>query len=448
MQLISSTGGSIGRFRSRPRLPQVLSVTIAALCVVFGLVSPASAQAAPVPRLLPTAVPAGYSVNDSFDRVGPRSDVQFVQILRDDAKTHEFYINSTPIEKARFTESVIPSRLDAGAKKVKVRGTTGTVQSQDADVRVDWFERNRWITVISTNVTPKATLAFVANVVPTKAPDASFVVKKIPAGYASIYAGQSAGLTSSVSGVLWTNADSEEIELFIANVVPNYLEIGYLGVGSGYTPTTVNGKPGYIAQRTGGTTVVWMEQPNLLIELRSTQFNEAGIDAIAASLAPVEEAAWVTATTAVDPSKKPVDGSGGGTLPPANSAPVAAGTLNGVPWVATANGNCLVFAAGTASSQACIPGFTSPTALAWNTLVASGKTFAVGITGANVATVVGKANGAEVTRIATQPVVGQPGLKYFIVELSNATGVTFSGLDAAGAEIAPGVAPAPAVPKP
>ncbi len=425
-----------GATRTHPiRRVMVLMAVVAT--TLFGVVSPVSAQV-PVPRLLPTSVPSGYAVDDYFDRVGPERDVYFIHILRNSDNTREYFAQAIPITKTSFDDNILASRVRAGGKKIKVRGLTGVVTVDGPEVYVEWFERNRWMQVVGTNVSSKATVAFAALVVPSKAPDASFALKRKPAGYTTTYVGQAAGLTSSASGLLWTNASEEEVELYVANSVPNYIDIVYLSPGSPYVPTSVNGKPGYVSRRETGTTIVWMEQPNLLVRVRSTEFNEAGVLAFAASLAPVDENAWKTAIAAADQTAPPP--AAGGTTP-VNTTPVAAGTLNGVPWVATVNGQCLVFAAGGATSEACIPGFTATNSLAWNTLAASGKTFAVGITGANVLTVVAKANGAEIARTTTQPVAGVPGLSYFIVELPNATGVTVSGLDGAGVEIAPAVPP-------
>ncbi len=443
MYLISSNGVKTNR---RRRVSQIVALVAVTMASFAGVVSPASAQAVAVPRILPTAIPAGYKVNDYFDRLGPNRDVNFIHLLRDDTLTKEIFVNSTPIAKSSFDENVLPRQISNGAKKVKVRATKGALLVEGGDVRLDWFEKNRWLTAFGTNVPSKVLLAFANGIVPSSSPDASFALKKKPAGFATVYVGQIGGLSSSASGVLWTNSDSEEIELDVINAVPNYIDIVFLGPGTAFRPTTVNGKPGYVAERSGGTTVVWMDQPNLLVEVRSTQFNEAGIAAITASLAPVDEAAWAAAT---NPPDAPAGGSGGasggsGGLP-VNTAPVAAGTLNGVPWVATVNGQCLVFAAGTATAQTCLPAFTPPNSMSWTNLAASGKNFAVGITGANVVTVVAKANGAEVLRVATQPAANLPGLKYFIVELPAPAGVTFSGLDAAGAEIAPAIAAGTAV---
>lgn len=412
-------------------------VALTAIVAVAGLVVPASAQEAPAPRILPTAIPAGYVIDDYFDRKGANSDTYFVHLLRDPARSKEFFIGSIPTTKTLFDENILAGRIRNGAKKTKVRGLTATVLTEDGETEINWFEKNRWMQVSSIGSTQKLTLALALNVVPTKLADASFAIKKKPAGVASVYVGQIASLTSSGSGVLWTNANDEEIELDVTNVVANYIDIVFLSPGTTYVPTTVNGKPGYVSRRLSGTTVAWMEQPNLLVEVRSTEFNEAGVQAVAASLVPVDEAAWNAAVAIADQTAPP--SSTGGDLP-VNTTPVAAGTLNGVPWVATVNGQCLVFSAGGANAQTCIPGFTAPNSLSWNVLVASGKTFAVGITGANVVTVVGKVGGAEVARTTTQPVANQAGLKYFIVELPAAAGATFSGLDAAGAEISPAVA--------
>ncbi len=442
MNKVSFSEGMGARRRLFPRIaPRAIGVAASVVAVMVGLVTPAGAQeVGPAPRLLPTAVPAGYTIDDSFNRNGPSTNVYYVHLLRDAGSTKEFFIGSIPAGKSTFVESILPSRLSDGAKKIKVRGTNGAVFTEGGETRIDWYEKGRWLQVSTTGVTQKVALATAASVVPTKLPDASFGLKKKPVGTATVYAGQLSSLSSSSYGVLWSNPADEQIELFVSNVVTNYIDIAYLGAGSTYVPFTVNGKPGYISQRLSGTTVVWMEQPNLLVEIRSTEFNDAGIVAIAAALVPVTEAAWTVAIAAADQVAPPVGP--GDTGVPANTTPVVAETVATVPFSAYVDGQCLVFAAGGVSTKTCILGFTSPNSLAWSPVTASGKSFAVGIVGSNVATVVAKSGAAEVVRKATLPVAGQPGLKYFIVELATPAGVTFSGLDAAGAEVAPAVAAA------
>jgi hypothetical protein len=413
-----------------------LSVSVSAL-VSIGLVAavnPAANAQGALPRYLPTQIPESFKVQGSFELPGSISK-SYLQVMRDPSGTKEYVItgNSAGSGDASY---IIDAVLAKGGKKVKVHGVAGAMVVEKSVITIAWVERNTLILMKAAGMPAKTALSTAALVVPSKSENGSFKVKKAIAGYTTLFSGPQSSLLSSFYTVAWaTDSGLSFIEL-VANVVPNYLELTSGPTSDLRANTTVNSKTAYTAPESGVAVVVWMEQPNLLIEIGSTDLNDAAVAGVAASVAPIAEDAFQVATTAAeDPYASPDQ-----TKPAPVSGPVAAGNVAGTPWVATTSGQCVRFAVGSVNSEVCAPAFLAPTTVAAKLVKVNAKPVATGITGSNVATVVFKVNGTEVARVATQPVADQAGLRCFVTELPTGDNVTMSGLDAAGVEIASGVA--------
>ncbi len=421
---------SFGGYRISQRLLALLFSLSVLAGLGVGVATPANAQSGFLPRYLPTAVPAGYQMRGASEGGGDDSD-QYVHILRDGSGTKEFVVSGVPASKER-SEFLIPLLVGESTKKVTVHGRPGRKGTLNGNAVVAWFERGRVISVTAAGSTPKAVVVFAAGVLPTKKGDGSFTIEKKPVGFTTLFAGPASSIISTSYSVAWQSEDGLLIQA-AANVVANYVDL-ISGPTSRSTPVTIGTKPGFAIQREGVVGVVWMEQPNLVIQIVSTELNVEGVLAVASSVAPLDEAAFQSATEAVD---EPSADGGNGATPAPVSGPVAAGNIAGAPWVATISAQCVRFALSKVKVETCLPGFTSPSALISNIALVNGKPVAVGVTGANVATVVFTVGGAEVARIATSPILDQPGIRYFVVELPTDTAVSASGLDAAGLEIAP-----------
>jgi hypothetical protein len=417
--------------RSSRKLAVRTSALTVAVLAVFGVLAPA-AQAQSVPRFLPTKVPAGYQITDFLDRSTPSSIINYLQYFRTPDNQRAILISAVPAQKEDFTASV-SNLVSIGAKKTKVRGLTATVIVDDGYIQYNWWEKNRLFRAYSIQVPQKTLLATITSIGVSGLPDASYSVKKKPAGFQAIYAGTSTRLYGAYSGVLWESTDGE-IELSVTSIDPRYVEIYLNTPFETNQPTTVNGKPAFVIESSSSVEVWWQEQPGLLIELEADDLSTAALLEVAASIAPVDEATWTKAvnTPPVDTGGNGGGGaSGGGT----SGALVGAGMVDTAPWTANAGAtaNCLLFTVAGASTEACVKGQNS---LGWNSITVAGKTYAFGVGAANVATVVATVNGAEVGRAAVTPASGQPLIRVFALALpANVTGATITGLDAAGGQV-------------
>jgi hypothetical protein len=413
-----------------------LSVSISALVAVglVGAVNPAANAQGSLPRYLPTQIPDSFKVQGSFDLPGSLSK-SYLQVLRDPSGTKEYTITGQ-IARSGEGSYVMDSLVSKGGKKVKVHGVPAAMMVEKSVITIAWVERNALLVVKAAGMPSKTALGTASLVVPSKNENGSFKMKKPVAGYSTLFSGPASSLLSSIYTVAWTTDSGLSLVEIVANVVPNFLELSSGPTSDLRANTTVNGKPAYSAPDSGENVVAWMEQPNLLIEIGSADLNDAAVASVAASVAPVTEDAFRVATK---PAEDPSDVFGDTKKPEATSGPVAAGNVAGSPWVATTSGQCVRFAVGSAMIEVCAPAFLSPSTVAGKSFLVNAKPVAAGITGINVATVVFKANGTEIARVATQPVADQPGLRYFVTEIPTRDNVTMSGLDAAGVEIATAV---------
>ncbi len=415
-----------------------LSITALVSVGLVGAVSPsANAQGGALPRYLPTQIPDPFKVRLALDLpISRSSSGSYLQIMRDESGSKEYVITA---QSAGSSDSsyVVDSMVRSGAKKVKVHGIAAAMLVEKSVYTIVWVERDTAIVVKAAGMPSKAALATAALVAPSKSQPGRFKMKKGVAGFATLFAGPSSSLIASAYTVVWTTPSDESFVEIVANVVPNFLELSSGPTSDLRANTTVNGKPAYSAPDSGETVVAWMEQPNLLIEIGSTDLNDAAVAGVAASVVPLDEEGFRIATT---PAEDPFADISDPAKPAPVSGPVAAGNVAGTPWVATTSGQCVRFAIGTVNSEVCAPAFLAPTTVAAKLVKVNAKPVATGIAGVNVATIVFKANGAEVARVATQSVADQPGLRYFVTELPTGDNVTMSGLDPAGAEIVSGVA--------
>ncbi len=410
---------------------------------VMGLTATPASAAPSVPRFIPSRVAPGYTVSDSTDRTSPSSTIRYIRYYRNNENTAALYVAAEPAQKSDW-DSFSSSLKSAGFRPVKVRALKAFVDESEGIRLYYWFDKNRIIVSRAINLPLKAQQAANNSVVVSRLPDASFGMKTA-AGLGPVYAGSYAGLFGSYSEIAWSNDKQDELYLDVTSVDRRMIDIFLLTPFSTYSPTTVNGKPAYVIETGRYTEVWWEEQPGLLIEVWGTSLNAAALADMANSVAATDEPTWQTYVTPQTPAPPTSGGGGGGGA--AGGGPVAAGALvgagmaDGIPWTAEigAGPTCLKFNITTVSAQACIK---APSSLGWATITAGGKTFVVGVAAANVATVVVKgANGAEVVRVAVGPVTGQPVLRLFVLSVpAGSVATTVSGLDAANAEVSPGIA--------
>ncbi len=404
------------------RLSTFAVAALTAVGTLIASIGPASA-AAPLPRFLPSAE-SGFALMDAIEDVIPTSSNYIAAFGTEDRS------KSVTIDSQSAQSSSIAGSIKESAGKDKVHGKPAVVRTSGSSTSVLWLEKGNLFQLEARGLGKKPALAFAEKVKPTGKADSSFVVKKVPAGFTRIYVGPQSGLIAGGYAAAFSESGPKPklaAVMYALNVDPRYMEV-LLAQQASYSSVTVRGKSGYQIDSDGEAITVWMEQPNLLLLVSAEQSGK--LSSFAESLAPVDEATWLAAVEAA--SSLNSDGGSDAAGPP-----VAAGTLAGIPWGATVDGQCLSFTAATAKTKVCVPGIMSPSFLGWKSVVVNGKTLVFGITGANVTTVVATANGAEVSRIQTEAVADQPGLRYFALELSgDPATTTISGLDAAGAVIA------------
>jgi hypothetical protein len=414
---------------------------LALVTATLGLaVAPANAQGPP-PRLIPSRVPAGYTLADYFDRQRPPSVIRYIRYYRNQANTAAAYLEAEPAQKSEWT-SIESALKNLDATPVSIRGLRGYRVQFDNEFRIYWFEKNRVLLVKTVGVNAKLTLAMAVGVGVTRLADASFTAKKIAPGLGLVYAGGYAGLFGPASGLLYKTANGDQISFEVAVVDRRAFDVFLLSPFVTYGTTTVNGKPAYVIEDTDSTEVWWEEQPGLLIEVIGDGLNVAGLVDVGSSLVPTDEAAWqaLTAATESAGTAPPVDG----TTPVTPVTPgtpggelVGAGTVDGVPWTANPGSGptCLKFTSGGVAAEACVK---APNSLGWVVISANGKTFAFGVAAANVTTAVARNGGTELGRAVVGPVANQPLLRLFVIPLAGGpAGVSIAGLDSTGAEISP-----------
>ena len=425
------------RHRGASRPSWRVAAVAAATLACFGALVPAANAAPAVPRFLPAKVPAGYSYSDFIDRTSPSSSIRYMRYLRNGANTAAAIIFAEPSQKADW-DSFARVLKSAGYKATKVKTFVAYTTTIDGVRSYYWFEKNRLVTSRSVNVPAKVHVALNANVVVSKLPDASFGLKREPAGMGTVYAGSAAVLIGSYSRIYWSDQQDNELTLDVSSVDRRAFEIYLLSPFVTYGTTTVKGKPAYVIEDDDFTEVWWEEQPGLLVEVSADDLTAAALVEIADSLAAADEATWQTFVKT--PTASGGSSGGGSGIGAPSDTIVGAGMADGVPWTAKigANASCLVFTISGQPAQACVK---APNSFGWNTLNIGAKTFAVGVTAANVATVVAKsAAGVEIIRAAVGPVANQPVLRLFVIVLPpGTTGAVVSGLDAAGAEAFPAI---------
>jgi hypothetical protein len=412
--------------------------SLPAVLIVCGLsASPGmAATGKPVPRLLPTKVPASYVVT-AVDDLADRYEVEQSQaFLRNAANTKAILVVAEPYEQTAW-ERDVRQFLDGKVKSVLVHGRRAFVMDDSSSVRsLIWFDRDRTFVSYSTGNDLVTQRQLAEAVLRTDTSRTSFTVKSVPPGLKTVFAGPTRLLSSGYSTVTYTsdprNANST-LSIEVRRIDRRYVELVFLSPLVGTSePITVHGKPGYRSTSVGGTTTIWYEdQPGLLVALSSSTLSDDAVISIANSVAPVTETAW----KAVE--QQAIDFTANISVSPKL---VGAGVIDGQVWTAqnAARANCLVFTVALTPFQTCV---ANPGVLGWLTIAVEAKPLVVGVASANVVTAVLKVNGAEVSRAVVSPVIGQPTLRLFVFSVgADATNVTITGLDVNGSEILPSAA--------
>jgi hypothetical protein len=409
------------------------------LAATLGLgVAPALADP-PVPRFVGSRLPAGYTLQDYSDITSRSSTIRYIQYLRNDANTKAVSITAEPAQKTEW-DSAAASLKGSGLKPVKIKTFKGFVDVDAGVTTYLWFEKNRIIVSRSIGYGAKAHQLLNASVVVTRLPDASFGFKKAPAGLGVVYSGLTSGLFGSSSRLTYGDSNDNALILDVSSIDRRALEVYLLSPFNVYGSTVVAGKPAYVIETARYVEVWWEEQPGLLVEVLADDLPASALVEYANSVAAVDEPTWQALVTTAGQSGSGSTSTLGGAAATTTGL-VGAGMVDGVPWTAEggSSASCLKFTASGSFIEACVK---APNSLGWNYLNVNGKTFAFGVTAANVATVVVKSStGVEIARTPVGPVANQPLLRLFAVVVPpGTTGAVVSGLDAAGVEIAPGIA--------
>ncbi len=411
------------------RLRRAIALGLLTVGCVTSLTTPAYAST--LPRIVPTRVPSSYTVELVEETASPQETDQFVSYMHNAANDQAIATFADPYEKKAWDRDLV-SYLDAETKVTKIRGQKAFVVETSSNTRmVTWFEHGRLFTSFSINVDITTQRRSADAIVITGTARASFVAKSAPKGLAMVYTGPMRALTSGYSTVTYV-ADPKNthshLYVDVRRIDPRYVDLMFLNPLAGTsTPISVNGKRGYSSVLLSGNTTVWyQEQPGLLVDVTSDVLTADALIDLANSMTPVDEASWKNIV------QEAADFSANQQVP---QDLVGAGIVDSQAWTAqvAARSGCLVFTLALTPTQACVK---SPHVLGWSSVSVKDKTFAVGVTAANVATVVMKIGGVEVARSAVSAVIGEPTLRLFVLAIpANSTDVVMSGLDANGADI-------------
>ncbi len=430
----------IGKFMGRSR--HIAGVVTA--LVVLGAVAAPPAHAAGVPHFTPSRIPDGFAISLIDESSGNNGNTgEFISLIENNERTGGTYTYALPISASEWKDAVKDFKKQK-LKAIKVKNKVGYATDGGSSRRVYWFEVDRAFISEGLNISLATHKAIASNIFATKAGRTTFAVKAVPAGFKNIYTGFEGALVGARSVQLFEKdpyGEGSQFQVRITSVGPSYLDVFYLsplvGRGTRLEQTTVRGKTGWTYDGGYSGFYLWEEQPGLMIEVTgSGTLTDAQIKDVAESLVPIDDTAWVALEKQAAEYQKGLENYRPGE---AQGALVGAGMIDNEPWTATAssNANCLFFKIGDRVTESCI---TKSNALGWSSVTVSGKTIAVGVTAANIATVVAKSAGAEVGRTAVGPVSKQPLVRLFVMTIPAGAGVTVAGLDAAGTEVQTGVA--------
>jgi hypothetical protein len=426
-----------------PRPKRLLA--LAALLTIsgsFGL-APAAQAGPSLPRLVPTRVPASYVVASTDETTSPTDSEQFVSYSRDSSRTQAITTFSDPYEKKAW-ERDVKSFADAETKVLKVHGQKAyLIETGFKAHTLTWFEQGRLFNSYALNVEVATQRQAAEAIRLTSESKTSFAVKSTPRGLTMVFTGPVRALTSGYSLLTYISdpkGSRNRLYVEVRRADRRYQDLMYLNpiVGTS-TPITIHGKSGFRSvSLAGGTTYWYEEEPGLLVLLSVDTLDDDAVVDVANSIMPTSESAWKALVQ---------DGADFVANEGAPQDIVGAGVFSSQAWIAqaAAKSGCLVFTIALTPTQVCVK---SPNSLGWTSVSVKDQSYVVGVTAANVTTVVLKNNGTDIARTAVSQAIGQPTLRLFVFSVpsnltgqSNATTLSVSGLDATGTEVQ---APVPA----
>ncbi len=409
-------------------------VVVALVAFVSVLSVNPPAEAASVPRLIPSRIPTGYVIEEVVDNQEPSSNPSFVTYFRSDSNDAALAVFGEPFTSSDWKELAKQFKADKYTKTT-IKGKLAFISPSGPNRAIFWFSGKQLYTSYSFNVDLKTDKVVNASVKETRGASGSFRAKG-PAGFSQVYSGPVAALRGSYSRLMFVidaSGAHNHLIVEVTSIDRRYIDMYLLSpLVSPTTQATVNGKPAYKTVTESYSTYWWEQEPGLLVEVTGSAMADAALLDVANSVAPAPEAAFESFKVEAESA----------TSQPEAVSPdlVGAGMVGVDPWTAqlATQPNCLVFTMGGVQTSACLKGTNS---LGWSkATVAPDKLFVVGVAAANVATIVVRSNGAEVGRAQVNPVVGQPTLRSFVASIPAGAGdVTVSGLDVAGNEVQPAI---------
>lgn len=253
------------------------------------------------PRYKLTNVPKGYQLCNAEDDYESYSTSRgnYVSIVRHASSVKEYRIQGSPSfnkDPQEYADNLVKS----GATATKVHGLPASYSTKGAMTIITWIEKATFLSVLSAGETTQTALTFAENVVPTGKQTQPFTLKSLPNGYKSLYNGSSRTQVppkpAALSHVGWRlEKDGSELgslSLDISFQMPNLLDV-FFGPTSGAAKTTVNKKAA--VQRTseqGERAIMWMQEPEVFVVVRSSKLDFAALTAAASSITPWSEKAF------------------------------------------------------------------------------------------------------------------------------------------------------------
>ncbi len=417
------------RHPSLPRLRNLglrLLVTMIAASSISTIAQTATATGL-LPRWFPTAVPASFVVTSAEEWPRTSETGQYQALLRNRANTQAVRVVADPYDRESW-ERDVRSYRDAKVKSVIVSRGPAFILDESSGIRtLTWFDRDRIFLSFATGLDLATHRRVAQSVARTDITTSSFQMRSTPRGLNLVFVGPTSALSDGFSVVTLLAQPNKVLGVEVRRVDPRYVDVQYLNALAGTsTPITVNGKAGFRSLSVQGDTTLWyLVEPGVLVAFTSTTLSDAAIMEFAKSTARLPESSW----TALQ--QQATDYSANMDVP---REVVGAGVVDAQAWTAqvAARETCLVFTIALTPTQTCV---TGPNMLGWSRTDVGGKPLAVGVAASNIATVVIKANGRELTRISVTPVINQPTLRLFVVAVPADADLTISGLDLNGTEI-------------
>ncbi len=290
---------------------RLVSRTLLAVVALTSVASLAPAQTGVAtetvpPRYTLSKVPKGYQLCNAEDDYESYSTSRgdYVSIMRDKSGAKEYRVTASPSFRQNpqeYVDNLVKNLAKNGATATKVHGLPAAELHFDALIAFAWIERSTRFNVVVAGESTETGLSFAESVVPTGEEAQPFTLKSVPSGYTNLYTGfsktQVPPKPAALSHVGWRlEKDGDELgslSLDISFAMPKVLDVFFGPTNPATKETTINKKVAYRQTTNGGErTIVWMQEPEVLVVVRSSKLDYPALESAASSIKPWTEKAF------------------------------------------------------------------------------------------------------------------------------------------------------------